>query len=523
VDKKINNRNIHEIETLIRARYPIIYIVTHEEERVKSYIWKLGKELEKRVFEWSIVKGITLCSDNLDTSQKPDKKTKDPTSALDNIETAEHPSIFILNDFHPYLKDTTVIRKLKEVAHGFTASLKSLIIISPILFIPCELEKEITVIDFDLPSPDDLKDVLFRLKFQLKKSQNIELSITPEVVEEVIQSIQGLTLQEAENVLAKIIIEKKQITSDEIPMILNEKKQIIRKSEILEYYSSQENFKDIGGLENLKFWLAQRKLAFSEKAKEFGLPKPKGVLLLGVQGCGKSLCAKAVSTLWNLPLLRLDMGKIFGSLVGSSEDNMRKAIRMAEGISPCILWIDEIEKALSGVQSSGHSDAGTASRVFGTFITWLQEKQKPVFVIATANDVTQLPPELLRKGRFDEVFFVDLPSQSEREGIFSIHISKRNRNPKKFNLKELASESAGYSGAEIEQVIIAALYEAFYKNTEITDEILKKKIKETIPLSRLMKEKVEELRSWSKGRAVSASEMKDDEKDGLKVKRHLDI
>ncbi|MCK4666121.1 AAA family ATPase [Candidatus Dependentiae bacterium] len=508
---KQKNQNLHEIETLIRARYPIIYIVTHEEYRVKGELFKIGKKLNKNVFEWSITNGVIRYSDNIDMTRHPEKSTKDPTSALSQISTVEDPAaIFILNDFHPYLKDSTVIRKLKETANNFINSFKSLIIISPVLLIPCELEKEITVIDFDLPTEEDLKELLFRVKKELKDAQNIELSILPDVVEDVINSITGLTLQEAENVLAKVIIENKKITREEIKIILNEKKQVIRKSEILEYYTSDEGFNNIGGLENLKIWLRQRKLAFSEKAEKFGLPKPKGVLLLGVQGCGKSLCAKAISTLWNLPLLRLDMGKIFGSLVGSSEDNIRRAIKTAESISPCIVWIDEIEKALSGVQSSGSTDAGTTSRVFGTFITWLQEKTKPVFVIATANDVTMLPPELMRKGRFDEIFFVDLPTHNERKTIFKIHLDKRERTSAEFDLEKLATVSTGFSGAEIEQVIIASLYEAFYNNTDIDTEIVTKKIKSTVPLSRLMKERIDSLRTWAKGRTISASYVETD-------------
>ena len=261
----------------------------------------------------------------------------------------------------------------------------------------------------------------------------------------------------------------------------------------------------MAGLENLKLWLSKRSLAFSDRAAEFGLPAPKGVLLLGVQGCGKSLCAKAASSLWKLPLLRLDIGRMFGSLVGSSEENMRRAIQTAESVAPAILWIDEIDKAFAGTQGSSGSDAGTASRVFGTFLTWLSEKTAPVFVIATANDISNLPPELLRKGRVDDIFFVDLPSDQERREVFRIHLQKRGRNAADFNLEELSRLSDGFSGAEIEEAIISGLFDAFSKGCELNTEILKTGLAETVPLSKTMSEELNRLRSWAQGRARPAS------------------
>jgi len=315
----------------------------------------------------------------------------------------------------------------------------------------------------------------------------------------------GLTRFEAENAFARVIVTDKKLDINDIDAILEEKKQAIRKSRLLEYYESKEQFNNVGGLDCLKDWLSKRGVAFTQKAQEFGLPQPKGILLIGVQGCGKSLTAKAVASLWKLPLLRLDIGTVFSGIVGSSEENMRRAIKTAETLAPIILWIDEIEKGLSGVQSSTFSDAGTSARVFSTFITWLQEKTAPVFVIATANNIQLLPPELLRKGRFDEIFFVDLPSLQERKEIFHIHLKKRKRESEKFDLELLPRESEGFSGAEIEQVIISSMYDAFLENRDINTSDILKNIKQSVPLSITMKENIEETRNWARYRTRCAS------------------
>ncbi|OYT75045.1 MAG: ATPase, partial [Armatimonadetes bacterium JP3_11] len=260
-----------------------------------------------------------------------------------------------------------------------------------------------------------------------------------------------------------------------------------------------------GGLDLLKEWLRKRRASLSREAREFGLPAPKGVLLLGVQGTGKSLSAKAIANLWGLPMLRLDVGRVFGSLVGASEANMRAAIRTAEAVAPCILWIDELEKGFAGVQGSGVSDSGTTARVFATFLTWMQDKRAPVFVVATANDVSQLPPELLRKGRFDEIFFIDLPTLPEREQIFAIHLRKRKRDPAQYDLKTLARATEGFSGAEIEQVVIAGLFTAFDAGRELTTEDMLDEVRHTVPLSVMMREEIEELRTWAQLRTRPAS------------------
>jgi SpoVK/Ycf46/Vps4 family AAA+-type ATPase len=306
-------------------------------------------------------------------------------------------------------------------------------------------------------------------------------------------------------VFAKIIVKYERLSGEDVNEVSSEKQQIIRKSGLLEYYASVESFSNIGGLSVLKDWLNKRAMAFSQEARMFGLPAPKGILMLGVQGCGKSLCAKAVSTQWQLPLLRFDMGRMFGSLVGSSEENVRRAIAVAESVAPAILWVDEIDKAFAGAQGSGATDGGTTARVFGTFLTWLSEKSAPVFVVATANDISQLPPELLRKGRLDEIFFVDLPSPEERTEVFRIHLTKRGRAPQGFDLGALSGGSKDFSGAEIEEAINSALYDAFYAGEDLTTAHVLKALGETVPLARTMDEQINRLRSWAEGRARNAS------------------
>ena len=328
------------------------------------------------------------------------------------------------------------------------------------------------------------------------------------------ESALGLTVMEARLAFAKAIIQNRKLTEEEIPMIIAEKEQIIKKSGLLEYFHPKEYLTSVGGLDNLKEWIHKRGQAYSDDARAFGLNIPRGVLLLGIPGCGKSLTAKAIANEWKFPLLRFDLGKVFGGIVGESERNIRYALDVAKTISPCVLWIDEIEKGLSGSQSSGRTDGGTSARVFGTFLTWMQEKKEPVFVVATANDISSLPPELLRKGRFDEIFFVDLPSAKERENIFNIHLSNKKRDAKKLglNMAELVKKTEGFSGAEIEEVVNEALFNAYAAGqSDLQQENLLECISATSPLSRTMAETIANLRKWAEQRARMASKEKPEE------------
>jgi SpoVK/Ycf46/Vps4 family AAA+-type ATPase len=491
-----------EIDVLIRARYPLIYLVSWEEARILEKLREMAVKRNKKLFIWSITRGIFKPEDD---TAKVDSATRDPINALTYVEKCPDPALFVLLDFHSYLNDQTVIRKMRDLVSNLKDTYETLIILSPVLTVPVELEKEFSVVDYDLPNYEEMNELLEEIIGVISKNQEVFVDLTPEVKEKLVKASMGLTRSEAENAFARAIVLDKRLDLNDIDNILEEKKQAIRKSRLLEYYESKEEFSNVGGLSCLKDWLTKRGVAFTKKAEEFGLPQPKGILLIGVQGCGKSLTAKAVASLWRLPLLRLDIGAVFSGIVGSSEENMRRAIRTAETLAPIILWIDEIEKGLSGVQSSTFSDAGTTARVFSTFITWLQEKTAPVFVIATANNIQLLPPELLRKGRFDEIFFVDLPALQERNDIFKIHIKKRKREPVNFDLNLLSQESDGFSGAEIEQAVISSMYDAFLENRDINTKDIVNNIKSSVPLSVTMRENIEETRSWAKYRARQAS------------------
>lgn len=495
-----------ELETLIRARCPLITLLSWEEDRAVAAIEALcvSPEMKRMLFTWTETDGLV----NVALPQHKDAATRDPLRVLDEILAADRHAVYVLKDYHCFLREHEVIRRLRDCAAALKEGPvhRTIIFLSPVLVIPPELEKDLTVLDFDLPGMAELSEILARVEDSLRGRAKVKVSLDRGTREKLLKAAQGLTAAEMENALARAIIARQTLDADTIPLILSEKKQIIRKSGVLEYTPPEEEFADVGGLDALKAWLKKRSNAFSERARAFGLPEPKGVLLVGVQGCGKSLTAKALAALWRLPLLRMDVGRLFSGMVGSSEENLRKALRVAESLSPAVLWIDELEKGFAGVGSSNMSDAGTSARVFGTFITWLQEKRAPVFVIATANDVTQLPPELVRKGRFDEIFFVDLPDREERRQILAIHLRKRRRRPADFDLERLADLSEGFSGAELEQAIVAGLYDAFDEDRPLATADIAANVRNTVPLSQMMSEEISALRHWAQTRARWASE-----------------
>jgi len=496
-----------ELEILIRARYPLIYIISSEEMRVQSVIVEIAAKRQKKVFEWSFNTGIVPVGTSIQSHKGRNSPTKDPLTALDYVIDQIEPAIFIFKDLHPFLgrSNYAVIRKLKEISLHLKNSFKTILIISPVQEIPTELEKEVTMLNFPLPTRDDLNELLEKIISDIRQFKQVSVELDEPGRERLLQAALGLTLSEAENVFAKIIVKDERLSGSDVNEVFAEKQQIVRKSGLLEYYPTTEGFSQVGGLAVLKDWLNKRAAAFTDEARAFGLPAPRGILILGVQGCGKSLCAKAVSTQWQLPLLRFDMGRMFGSLVGSSEENVRRAIAVAESVAPAILWVDEIDKAFAGSQSSGSTDGGTTARVLGTFLTWLSEKTSPVFVVTTANDISQLPPELLRKGRLDEIFFVDLPSLEERQEIFRIHLARRGRKPEDFDLPAMAEAAVDCSGAEIEEAINSALYDAFYAGQEITSELILNTLSQTVPLAKTMDEQISRLRNWADGRARNAS------------------
>lgn len=505
---------------LFKARFPFLYLATWEEDRALALISSIASNYEliktpRKVITWKVTEGIS--------EEKNSVGTKAPLKALEYIEQYEEPAIFVLQDFHVYFgdqgrhPDLQIIRKLRDIIASLKQSPnpKNVVFLSPVLKLPTDLEKDITIVDFDLPTFKEIKETLDEMIEINQMSGRIEINLNEEEKEKLVKAALGLTLSEAENAFARAMVENGKLTVSDVDVILEEKEQIIKKTGILEFVTNNLNMADVGGLENLKRWLRKRNNSWFESAQVYGLPAPSGVLITGVPGCGKSLISKAISETWQLPLLRLDIGKIFSGIVGSSEENMRKAINTAEAIAPCILWIDEIEKGFSGLNSQG--DSGTSSRIFGQFLTWMQEKEKPVFVIATANNISSLPPEMLRKGRFDEIFFVDLPTFRERVEIFKVHLNKRLKNSKVIGdfeisqgtLNNLASLTEGFVGAEIEQVVIDGLFEAFYEERSVRLTDFQKVCKQFVPLSVTQAEHIKAIRDWASVRAVAATPQED--------------
>lgn len=476
-----------EFELLLRACYPLLYIPTTEEERVETAIADCGQRLGKRaIYIWDFVEGYQ------DNPNNENIGKRNPLQALEFVEKLPDQvgGIFILRDFHRFLEDVSIARKLRNLARRLKSQPKNVVILSPQLQIPTDLAEVLTVVDFPLPTNPEIKTEIQRLLATTGQSLN------PKLLDDLARAAQGLSLERIRRVLTRCLASHSQIEADDVELMLAEKRQSIRQTQILDFYPATEQINDIGGLDNLKDWLLRRGGAFSERARSYGLPYPRGLLLVGIQGTGKSLTAKAISHHWHLPLLRLDVGRLFGGLVGESESRTRQMISLAEALAPCVLWIDEIDKAFSGVDSRG--DGGTSSRVFGTFITWLAEKSSPVFVVATANNIQTLPPEMLRKGRFDEIFFVGLPAQVEREAIFNVHLSHlRPHHLKEYDIKRLAYETPDFSGAEIEQTLIEAMHIGFSQNRDFTTDDILEAASQIIPLARTAQEQIQFLQDWA--------------------------
>jgi AAA+ superfamily predicted ATPase len=494
------------LEAAVRASVPLIALVTHEEERVaRRWIVPLAQaERDGRCFFWSITRGYVPLHEEPDPAAL---SAPDPATALDVISFYPQPALFVLKDFHAYLDNATVLRKLRDLAAELPGTGRHLLFLSPSLRVPEELAKEVEILD--VPPPDVaeldalLRDVIERDEAHRGRPATITLDDAGR--ERLLQAARGLTAMEAERVFAKALLQDGALGDDDVRLVLAEKKQAVRRSGILEFYETSEGLDAVGGLEALKEWLAKRRLAFSADARRYGLSEPRGVLLLGVQGCGKSLVAKAVGQAWQMPLLRLDMGRVFGRYIGESEAGIRTAIRTAEAIAPAILWLDELEKGFAGATVEAH-DTGVSARVLGTFLTWMQERTQPVFVVATANSVRHLPPELLRRGRFDELFFIDLPTAVEREAIFALHLRKRARDPDRFDLPRLVAASDGYTGAEIEGAVQDALFDAYADGRrEVTTDDLAAALAATSALAVTMREPIEAMRRWAATRARRAS------------------
>lgn len=487
---------INEIDLYLRSKATLLLVVSPEEERVAADLKTLCENTGRNLVAWDMADGFHTIVGKATFSGG-----RDPLGVLEQIEKADslQSTLFLLEDYHECWENPSIKRKLRSITQKLKYTRNSILVTAPGAEIPAELENECVVIDYPLPGVKELDEVLNKL--QLIPGVTIRLSDAGR--EKLLQAALGMTASQAQRIFARAIVNNGCLSDSDIDFVMREKKQIIREIEALEYTDVSETPASVGGLGELKHWLNLREKAFSREAREYGLPAPKGIALIGIPGTGKSLSAKMISRLWHLPLLRLDVGALFGSLVGESEERVRRVLSVVEIIAPCILWIDELEKALS----HGGLDSGTSTRVFASILTWMQEKTAPVFVVATANDVSSLPPELLRRGRFDEIFFLDLPTEEERREIFEVHLLKRLRLPEAYDLDALARASNGFVGAEIEQAVIDAMYTGFNDGgREFTTEDILQALERQVPLSVSQREKIEALRSWlQSGRAQSAS------------------
>lgn len=488
-------------------------IETVEEERVQTLLKEAVQQMKVALFEWSITRGLYRSPGNDHRwtdecapagTQKPAalERTVDPVDVLEHIQEVPLRAVFWLKDFAKHLSDPVVARQFREVAQQFSHNRSALVVSGNGISLPPEIAHDAVYFDLKLPGRDELQQVVADVVRSLSAKNRIQVQIQNHEMQSLVFALRGMTLKQARQVIAYAALDDGKLTINDVERILHRKAQIIREESMLEYLPTNGNIPELGGFTGLKRWLSRARLGFSPQAQALNLTPPKGILIVGIQGCGKSMAAKAIAHDWKLPLLKLDAGKLYDKYVGESEKNFRQAIKLAESMAPCVLWIDEIEKSLGA--NDGGSDGGLSRRMFGSFLTWMQEKSQEVFVVATANDISKIPPELLRKGRFDEIFFVDLPDAQEREVILHIHLTQRKQTPQTFDLSALVAATDGYSGAEIEQAVLMALYNALYLKQPLNTDLLLDAVNSTVPLSVSRREDLEVLRAIAKERFVSA-------------------
>ena len=512
--------SVHDLRILIRSSHPLIIIETVEEERVSDLLQSVTAQERMPLFEWSVTRGLTRADE-----PALSKMTAMPLALLQHLQTLTVEAVFWLKDLAPHLQEPPVARQLREVGAVFSRSRATCVITGHPITLPLDIEKLAVRLNLQLPDREELQSMLRNVLQSLgpristhrprstTATQSILHSIgdskaaqrSPSAQEHdaLLRALQGLTLHQARQIITQCIVEDGTLSADDVQNILKRKVQAIKDGGLLEYYPLEDNRFELGGFGRLKSWLERAQVGFTAEAKALNLAPPRGIMLVGVPGCGKSLAAKAIAREWQLPLLKLDAGRLFDKFVGESEKNFRKAIETAESLSPIVLWIDEIEKAMVAGGGSGEADAGLSRRLFGAFLTWLQEKKQEVFVVATANDLSSLPPELLRKGRFDEIFFVDLPDDGEREAIWNIHLGLRKQNSAQFDLVKIVIASDGFSGSEIEQAVVASLYRALHHKTPLTTDLLIEELTHTVPLSVTRREDIDGLRQMAQGRFVN--------------------
>ena len=540
---------LERLKVLINSSTPIIVMETSEEMRAVNMVRGACSELNMATFEWTIADGLVRSGSGAAATQPSGASwsqgarlqtkttlspsageaerltralmtsdlgaaatgtsmynTREPVQALANMESMTIEAVFLLKDFHRHMDDPVVVRRLRDVGQKFSANRRTVIITAPELTIPPELTTLVEYFDLPMPDRDRLHEIVRETFTRLSKTYTLKLQLDASGVDAMAANLRGLTEEEAERAISQALVTRYALCPETITDVLEAKKQLLRHSGMLEFIEASDNMAIVGGLENLKHWLQLRRGAWEDSAREFGLEAPKGVIILGVQGCGKSLCARAVAGEWKLPLVKFDTSAVYDKYIGETEKRIRKVFHVAEGLAPCVLWIDELEKVFAGSgPDSASADAGVSSRLLASFLSWMQDRKAPVFVAATCNNVNVLPPELIRKGRFDELFFVDLPNQAERRQIFSIQIAKRKRNPAEFDLEKVALAAQGYSGAEIDAAVQGALYAAYSEKKPLSTQLLIDALSHTVPLSTTRAEEITALRDWAKKRAVPAS------------------
>ncbi|MDB9528649.1 AAA family ATPase [Oscillatoria sp. CS-180] len=505
------SNSVRLFQTLVMSFHSAIVIETVEEERVRTLINTAINDLQMAVFEWSVAQGLTRSQGNIHNrwtneyappgAQKPQalERTSDPVDALKHIEDIQFQAIYWMKDLGPHLKDEVIGRQLREVIQQFAHNRSTLVITGHNITLPPDIAQAVVYFDLKLPEPDELHQAIAEVVRSLKG--RISVQIAPEGMRALVQAMRGMTLQQARQVIAFAALDDGKLTQDDVKRVLQRKVQVLHEEGLLEYIPPEMNPAQLGGFSGLKQWLKRARVGFSAQAKSLNLPAPRGILIVGIQGCGKSLAAKTIAREWQMPLLKLDAGRLYDKFIGESEKNFRRAVTLAETMSPAVLWIDEIEKSMG--QSESDTDGGLSRRLFGYFLTWLQEKSEDVFVVATANNLSRIPSELLRKGRFDEIFFVDLPDETERAAILQIHLIRRKQDPRRFKLTELVQATDGFSGAEIEQVIITSLYKAIHERRPVNTELIVEEVKATVPLSVSRREDLHKLRVVAQERFVS--------------------
>jgi len=514
------------LKVLLESSTPIVVIETVEEVRAVWLVRAACAALNLAVFEWTIASGLVrsgndggellparpesglphTSAEQAQANSKAIYNSQDPAQMLSNLQGISIEATFILKDLHRHMDQPVVVRRLRDVGQKFSENRRTIVLTSPKVEIPPELRGLVEFLDLPLPDRQRLRQIIDEVVARISHDHTVQRKIDPKGYDVIVESLRGLTEEESERSLSQALVAGYTLSPEIAKDVLASKKSLLRRSEMLQFTEASETFSNLGGLENLKEWLALRRGAWEDSARAFGLDPPRGVIILGVQGCGKSLCARAVAGQWNLPLVKFDTAAVYDKFIGETEKRIQKVFATAEGLAPCVLWIDELEKVFAGSgPDSASVDAGVSSRLLASFLTWMQDRRAPVFVAATCNNVTALPPELIRKGRFDELFFVDLPNQSERKEIFSIQLAKRKRKAADFDLDQLGASAKGFSGAEIDAAVQTALYTAYSQKNELSTRLLQNALTQTVPLSVTRSEEIERLREWATGRAVAAS------------------